>query len=57
MNKNLKPCPICGREVKIESGAIRCNYCFLRMDLRHIGHLEKDIEKWNKRVKNECVKS
>lgn len=46
----LLECPFCGRAVKIESGAIRCDYCFLRMDLRHIGNLEKDIEKWNKRI-------
>ena len=50
--EELKPCPFCGREVHLDSGAIKCNYCRLTFD--GYGFCQDfTAERWNCRAKEE----
>ena len=43
----LKPCPLCGREVSWISGGIECQFCGLRM---RTGSFELTEQRWNSRI-------
>ncbi len=58
MNKELKPCPFCGKnaEIGIAFNAlyiVECQNCFCRANIGGYDNIEKAIEAWNRRVCNE----
>lgn len=50
----LKPCPFCGREVKWESGSIKCGFCDLKFR-KHGMSYEATNKAWNTRKPMEQI--
>lgn len=62
MMRDLKPCPFCGGEVKLETGwadavsvfySFDCDNCGMYCSFNDCAPKEDAIEAWNRRVDNE----